>query len=81
MNSTCGWAIGIDFGRFLLIEDADFYGGPVNLASKLGEDIAKSGQILVTDNAMKQPGAEQFPAKKIEFSISGVQITAHEITY
>ncbi|MFP6650349.1 MAG: hypothetical protein VB817_12855, partial [Pirellulaceae bacterium] len=31
-------SIGIDFGKFLLIEETDIFGDPVNLASKLGED-------------------------------------------
>lgn len=43
--------------------------------------VADAIKSAVTDNAMKQPGAEPFAARKIEFSISGVQIAAHEITY
>ncbi len=74
-------SIGIDFGSFLLVQDRDFFGSPVNLASKLGEDIATAGQILVTDNAMKRLGGERFSSKKIEFSISGIPILAHEISY
>jgi adenylate cyclase len=41
--------VGIGFGRVLRIGDADVWGKEVNTASKLGEDTAKSGEILVTE--------------------------------
>ena len=40
--------IGLGFGRVLRIGDADVFGAEVNAASKLGEDIAKAHEILVT---------------------------------
>ena len=40
--------VGLGFGRVLRIGDADVFGAEVNAASKLGEDIAKAGEILVT---------------------------------
>jgi adenylate cyclase len=39
---------GIDFGTFLLIESMDFLGQTVNNACKLGEDLARAGEILIT---------------------------------
>jgi class 3 adenylate cyclase len=41
--------IGIGFGKILRVGDSDVFGQQVNAASKLGEDTAKAGQILVTD--------------------------------
>ncbi len=41
--------IGLGFGKVLRIGDADVYGHEVNAASKLGEDIARAGEILITD--------------------------------
>ncbi len=41
--------VGIGYGRILRIGDSDVYGQEVNAASKLGEDTAKSDEILVTD--------------------------------
>jgi class 3 adenylate cyclase len=41
--------VGLGAGRVLRIGDADVFGAEVNAASKLGEDTAKSGEILVTD--------------------------------
>jgi adenylate cyclase len=45
-------SIGIGFGELLMIsDDDDFYGNELNLASKLGEDIAESGETLLTETA------------------------------
>ena len=46
-------AIGIDHGDLLLIDDADFFGDPVNTACKLGEDVAAEGETLVTARAFE----------------------------
>ena len=45
-------AVGIDYGDLLLVGASDFYGDPVNAASKLGEDLAAKGEILVTERAL-----------------------------
>jgi class 3 adenylate cyclase len=42
--------LGIGFGKILNLGLADVYGAEVNAASKLGEDIARAGEILITDN-------------------------------
>lgn len=41
--------VGLGYGKVLRIGDADVFGREVNASSKLGEDIAKAGEILVTD--------------------------------
>lgn len=46
-------SVGIDYGRVLLIGDIDFYGDPVNTASKLGEDLAVRAETLVTKRALE----------------------------
>lgn len=40
--------VGLGYGRVLRIGDSDVFGAEVNAASKLGEDIARGGEILVT---------------------------------
>jgi class 3 adenylate cyclase len=45
-------SVGIDFGELLLVGDEDFFGDPVNTASKLGEDLAVKGETLVTERAL-----------------------------
>ena len=41
-------AMGVDYGRFLLIDGVECYGDTVNVACKLGEDVAESGEVLLT---------------------------------
>lgn len=40
--------VGLGHGRMLRIGDTDVFGAEVNAASRLGEDLAKSGEILAT---------------------------------
>ena len=49
--------VGIGYGRLLRVGETDIYGEEVNAASKLGEDTAKAGEILVTQ-AVKDRVAE-----------------------
>jgi adenylate cyclase len=44
-------SIGVGYGEILMVEDDDFYGNELNLASKLGEDVAESGETLLTEAA------------------------------
>ena len=44
--------IGIDYGRYLRLAD-DVFGDAVNLAYKLGEDLAGRGEILVTEPVVR----------------------------
>jgi class 3 adenylate cyclase len=46
--------VGLGFGPVLRIGDSDVYGAEVNAASKLGEDIAKAHEILVTKAVREQ---------------------------
>lgn len=46
--------VGLGFGRILRIGDHDIFGAEVNAASKLGEDTAKSWQILVTGGVVEE---------------------------
>jgi adenylate cyclase len=46
-------SIGVDHGPFLLLED-DAYGDAVNLAYKVGEDIARPQEILITERLLQE---------------------------
>lgn len=73
---------GIDYGKLLIIGDEDCFGDPVNRASKMGEDIATGGEILVTKDAMQMiPADAGIVAREISVSISGVNIPAYSIDY
>jgi len=68
-------SIGIDYGRVLLIGDDDFYGDPVNTASKLGEDLAVRAETLVTNRALEHSNFE-IPelAERMVARISDIEI-------
>jgi adenylate cyclase len=46
--------IGIGHGDVLMIGADDLYGSELNLASKLGEDVAGAGEVLLTEAAAKR---------------------------
>jgi adenylate cyclase len=48
--------VGIGFGNILRVGDTDVFGREVNAASKLGEDTAQAGEVLVTDDFKKAEG-------------------------
>ena len=47
-DQTVRLSLGLGYGSVLDIGGVDFYGDQVNLASKLGEDIAEAGETLVS---------------------------------
>jgi class 3 adenylate cyclase len=75
-------AIGIDYGKILILNDDDMYGDPVNRACKMGEDIGKADEILISKEAMDMiPEEAQIQGKLIEVSIGGLTMPAYQIVY
>lgn len=73
---------GIDFGRILVVGNEDCFGDAVNRASKLGEDVAEAGDILVTQEAMQLiPTEAGIKSREISISISGIEIPAYMVEY
>jgi len=73
---------GIDHGKCLIPDVSDFYGTPVNNASKLGEDLGEPGQILVTENAMLLVNnVSPFESDCMEMNIGGEAMAIHSIKY
>jgi len=68
---------GIGYGRVLNIEDKDLFGAEVNFASKLGEDIAGSGEILLTENAFAQLQEFDLCAQKNTLAFSDFSLHYH----
>ena len=68
-------SVGIDYGRVLLVGDVDFFGDPVNTASKLGEDLAIKAETLVTKRAIER-AALKIPetAERMVARISDIEI-------
>jgi len=77
-------SVGIDFGRLLLVGNEDYYGDPVNTASKLGEDLAGKSETLITQRALAQTdyvahqNAEHMVARISDIEISYVKLTMTE---
>lgn len=55
---------GIGYGKVLTIGSRDVFGQEVNAASKLGEDVARAWEILVTDSVAEEIG--DMPGIKLE---------------
>jgi class 3 adenylate cyclase len=71
-------AIGIGWGEVLCIGDGHIHGDEVNLAHKLGEDIATDGQILIT--AAAHTAVQDWPAsREARVTISGIELVYHQI--
>ncbi len=70
--------IGIGCGDVLMLEGEDMYGSEFNLASKLGEDLAEKGEILLTDSAFEKFEGKKEDWEKVEFSISGLELVAYK---
>jgi adenylate cyclase len=69
-------SIGIGYGDILMVGDDDFYGSEVNHASKLGEDIAKPGEIYLTENAYANINGA-VDSEPHEINISGMTIKSY----
>ena len=73
---------GIDYGKLLIIGHEDCFGDPVNRASKMGEDVAAAGEILITKEALQMiPADAGIQSREINISISGVNIPAYAVQY
>jgi class 3 adenylate cyclase len=73
-------ACGIDFGRILVVEQKDFFGEAVNLASKLGEDLAEPGEVLLTAGAAARlSSSETWQLDPRQFLISGLELAAVQV--
>ena len=75
-------AVGIDYGKLLIIGHEDCYGDPVNRASKMGEDVAAAGEIMITKEALDMIPAEAgIKTREVSISISGINIPAYVVDY
>lgn len=74
------FSIGIDWGDVLVLEGDDSFGDAVNVAYKLGEDIAGAGEVLVTERIREQlKGDTRFPLRELPLSLSGLELVAYHV--
>jgi class 3 adenylate cyclase len=75
-------SIGVGFGEVLMLEN-DFYGHELNLASKLGEDVAEAGETLLTEAAFERLSAEgvaqSVKLERREIAVSKMTIGAYTL--
>lgn len=71
--------IGLGAGRMLRIGGENVYGDEMNLASKLGEDIAAPDEILLTPTVLAEVGDEAPEVQRLEQRISGVDIVYYRV--
>jgi class 3 adenylate cyclase len=69
--------IGIGHGPLLVIGKEDVFGSEMNLASKLGEDVASGGEVLLTEGA----AAELARGKREKLKKKAVRFAKHRLPY
>ena len=74
-------SIGIGYGEVLMIDGHDMYGSEMNLASKLGEDLARPGEILLTESAFARQTHTDQTWERLEFSMSGLQLVTYKVPF
>ena len=67
-------SLGIGWGDVLDLDGSDLFGHEVNLASKLGEDIATRGEVLLTASAWEALSDQAWQAEPRHAVISGLQV-------
>jgi class 3 adenylate cyclase len=76
-------SVGIDRGKVLVVDHyLEFFGNAVNCASKLGEDGARPGEILITKEvADGLPAGAQIKLEPLKIALSGIEIEGYSVQY
>ena len=73
-------SLGLGYGDVLVVGDKELYGDEMNLACKLGEDLAERHELLVTAAARAALGPDtEWSFEETEFSVSGLKLTAYRL--
>jgi class 3 adenylate cyclase len=70
---------GVGYGEILLVENKDLFGAEVNLASKLGENIALADEILLTKAARARSSARAEVFEAVQIEISGLRLQYYKL--
>ena len=70
-------SVGIGYGPTLVVGEEDLFGCEVNLASKLGEDIAGASEILLTRSAFENLTPNRYRCDPASHPISGMRLEYH----
>ncbi len=69
-------SVGIGWGPTLVLEH-DMWGGEFNLASKLGEDLAGAGEVLLTSAAHRALGRSAYAFRRRPVTVSGMPYNSY----
>ncbi|RZM75432.1 adenylate/guanylate cyclase domain-containing protein [Leptolyngbya iicbica] len=72
-------SVGIGYGEVLRVGDRDLYGHEMNLASKLGEDLAADDEILLTESAYQALSTQRSQFSSVTRAISDVTFTYYQL--
>lgn len=67
-------SIGIGYGPLLMVGEHDAFGNEMNLASKLGEDLAAAGDIFLSEGAWARMGARKRSFVPRTARVSGMRL-------
>ena len=74
-----GASIGIGFGPILNVDERDVFGHEVNLACKLGEDVADPDEILLTAGANERAQGFGMATERSQASLSRVDFDYYKL--
>jgi adenylate cyclase len=72
-------SIGIGHGDLLMVGSHDFYGSELNLAAKLGEDLAGPGEILLTEAAQARAGTDRRRLRRKPARVGGLRVACYAV--
>jgi class 3 adenylate cyclase len=72
-------SIGIGYGSVLDVGDGHLYGDEMNLAFKLGEDLAAAQEILLTPAARAALGDDAWRVEARSYAVAGLRLTAYRL--
>jgi class 3 adenylate cyclase len=79
-NRDIHGSIGIGYGDTLIISGRDMFGSEMNLACKLGEDVAGKKEILLTESAHNAVPANTYQFSRVAVTISEMHLSAYRLT-
>jgi class 3 adenylate cyclase len=78
-DDEVGVSMGVGFGDLLLVGDDDAWGDEMNVASKLGEDLAECGEVLLSESAYGALAERPDALNERTYRVSGVDIRAYAL--
>jgi adenylate cyclase len=79
-DDEVGVSIGVGYGELLLVGPDDAWGDEMNLASKLGEDLAECDEILITSAVREALTThDDVSLSEREYAVSGITLSAFRV--